>query len=58
MRDILNILNRRFPNLEILIVPVNVQGEEAPGEIVEALKLANAEQAADVIIVTRGGEIA
>ncbi|MCX5903989.1 MAG: exodeoxyribonuclease VII large subunit [Proteobacteria bacterium] len=55
VRDILNILNRRFPNLEILIVPVKVQGEEAPGEIIRALQLVNAEQAADVIIVTRGG---
>ena len=55
VRDILNILNRRFPNLQILIVPVNVQGEEAPGEIVRALKLVNDEQAADVIIVARGG---
>lgn len=55
VRDILNILNRRFPNLQILIVPVKVQGEEAPGEIVRALKLVNDEQAADVVIVTRGG---
>ena len=55
VRDILNILNRRFPNLQILIVPVKVQGEEAPGEIIRALKLVNDEQAADVIIVTRGG---
>ena len=55
VRDILNILNRRFPNLQILIVPVKVQGEEAPGEIVRALKLVNDEQAADVIIVARGG---
>ena len=55
VRDILNILNRRFPNLEILIVPVKAQGEEAPGEIARALKLINAEQAADVIIVARGG---
>jgi exodeoxyribonuclease VII large subunit len=55
VRDILNILNRRFPNLQILIVPVKVQGEEAPGEIVQALKLVNEEQAADVIILTRGG---
>jgi exodeoxyribonuclease VII large subunit len=55
VRDILNILNRRFPNLQILIVPVNVQGGEAPGEIVRALKLVNDEQAADVVIVARGG---
>jgi exodeoxyribonuclease VII large subunit len=55
VRDILNILNRRFSNLQILIVPAKVQGEEAPGEIIRALKLVNDEQAADVIILTRGG---
>jgi exodeoxyribonuclease VII large subunit len=55
LRDILKILNRRFPNLQILIVPVNVQGDEAPGEVVQALKIVNSQQAADVIIVSRGG---
>lgn len=55
VRDILKILNRRFPNLEILIVPVKVQGEEAAEEIAQALYLVNLQHAADVIIVARGG---
>jgi exodeoxyribonuclease VII large subunit len=55
LRDILKILNRRFSNLEILIVPVKVQGDEAPGEIARALTIVNMQHAADVIIVTRGG---
>jgi exodeoxyribonuclease VII large subunit len=55
LRDILKILNRRFPNLEILIVPVKVQGDEAPGEIARALNIVNIQHAADVIIVARGG---
>ena len=55
LRDILKILNRRFPNLEILIAPVKVQGDEASGEIVQALKTINTLEAADVIILARGG---
>ncbi|MCX5895984.1 MAG: exodeoxyribonuclease VII large subunit [Proteobacteria bacterium] len=55
LRDILKILNRRFPNREILIVPVKVQGDEAPDEIIQALRTVNNLQAADVIMVTRGG---
>jgi exodeoxyribonuclease VII large subunit len=55
LRDILKILNRRFPNLEILIAPVKVQGDEASGEIAQALKAINTLEAADVIIVARGG---
>ena len=55
LRDILKILNRRFSNLEILIVPVKVQGDEAPGEIARALTIVNMQHAADVIIVARGG---
>jgi len=55
LRDILKILNRRFSNLEILIVPVKVQGDEAPGEIARALTIVNMQHAAEVIIVARGG---
>jgi exodeoxyribonuclease VII large subunit len=55
IRDILNIIGRRFGDLRILIAPVRVQGEEAPGEIVQAL--ANLQETADldVVIVGRGG---
>jgi len=55
IRDILNILTRRFANLHVLIAPVRVQGEEAPREIVEALQMLNRVPRLDVIIVARGG---
>ncbi|MEW6097323.1 MAG: exodeoxyribonuclease VII large subunit [bacterium] len=56
IRDILNIITRRFYNIEVLINPVRVQGEEAPGEIVQAIKEFNKlDKKLDVLIVTRGG---
>ena len=55
IRDILNILNRRFPNLHILITPVRVQGEGAAQEIAAAIDLLNARGGVDVLIVSRGG---
>jgi exodeoxyribonuclease VII large subunit len=55
IRDILNIIGRRFGDLRVLIAPVRVQGDEAPGEILQAL--ANLQEVAelDVVIVGRGG---
>ena len=53
--DILNVLGRRFENLAVEIVPVKVQGEEAPGEIAAALDMVNRRGRADVIILARGG---
>jgi exodeoxyribonuclease VII large subunit len=55
VRDIINIISRRFPNMEIIIVPVKVQGDDAPDEIVEALRIINDINLADVIILARGG---
>ncbi len=55
LRDILKILGRRFADLHLLITPVRVQGEEAPGEIVQALADLNRIEDLDVIIVARGG---
>lgn len=55
IRDILRVLQRRFPNVHILLYPVKVQGESAAGEIVEALRYFNRAKAADVLIVARGG---
>ena len=55
IRDILNIINRRFPNLHILIVPVKVQGEGASREIAAAINDLNQIADVDVIIVGRGG---
>ncbi len=55
LRDILRILRRRFPNVRVLIYPVRVQGEGAAGEIAAAMKFFTARNAADVLIVARGG---
>jgi len=55
VRDFLKIIRRRFANLEIVVVPVKVQGEGAAAEMVEALDLVNRELDVDVIVLTRGG---
>jgi exodeoxyribonuclease VII large subunit len=55
LRDILHILQRRFPAIPVLVYPVAVQGEAAPREIVQALQLADARRDCDVLIVARGG---
>jgi len=48
-------MHRRFPNVAILVVPVKVQGDEAPHEIAMAVATVNQHNLADVIIVGRGG---
>jgi exodeoxyribonuclease VII large subunit len=55
VRDVVRILTRRFPNMHLTLYPVRVQGEEAAGEIVEALRYFSKRQAADVILLVRGG---
>lgn len=55
IRDILQIIHRRFANVEILIFPVRVQGEGSASEIVEGIEFLNKRRDLDVIIVTRGG---
>lgn len=55
VHDMLTILERRFPMAEVVFCPVLVQGEEAAGQIVEALARLNREKAADVILLGRGG---
>ena len=55
IRDIMHVINRRFPNVAIEIAPVKVQGEGAAEEIAEALQLLNEMNDADVIVVARGG---
>ena len=55
IRDILNIIGRRFGDLRILIAPVRVQGDEAPAEILQALINLQEVAELDVIIVGRGG---
>lgn len=56
IRDMLNIIKRRFANVHIVIYPVKVQGEGAANEIVDGIKyLNNQSEGMDVIIVGRGG---
>jgi len=55
LRDILQILHRRFPATRVVIHPVAVQGEKAKHEIVAALQTAGARAECDVLIVGRGG---
>jgi exodeoxyribonuclease VII large subunit len=55
IHDFLKIIRRRFANIEILIVPVRVQGDQACDEIIAALDLVNRELTADAIVLTRGG---
>ena len=55
IHDMLRILRKRFPLTKVLLLPVRVQGEEAPGEIAIAIRYANKHQLADLLIVGRGG---
>jgi exodeoxyribonuclease VII large subunit len=55
IRDILTVTGRRFPSVPILIVPVRVQGVEAPAEIIRALDEIPRVPGVDVIILARGG---
>lgn len=54
LRDVLNVLRRRYPVAKIILAPTQVQGESAPPQIMAALQ-AIARQPVDVIILTRGG---
>lgn len=54
VRDMITTIKRRYPIVEITIVPTSVQGDKAPTEIVNAIKLAN-NYDFDTIILARGG---
>ena len=55
IHDMLRILRRRYPLTEVRLLPVRVQGVEAPGEIAAAIRYANYHRLADLLIVGRGG---
>jgi exodeoxyribonuclease VII large subunit len=55
VRDVLNVLARRFPPAAVLVYPTAVQGAAAAPGIVQALQLASARAECDVLILTRGG---
>ncbi len=55
VRDIIRVLGKRWPMCEVIVLPVRVQGTEAPPEIVGAIRYANRWNVADLIITGRGG---
>ncbi len=55
IQDIINILRRRAPYVQVILKPVRVQGERAAAEIVEAIEAFNAFRKVDLLIVGRGG---
>ena len=55
IRDVLSVLGRRFPLIEVDVLPVPVQGRDAPAAIVAMLQAANVAARHDVLLLTRGG---
>lgn len=55
IKDIINVISRRFENVQLKVVPVQVQGETAAGQIASAIKKLNETGDIDVIIIARGG---
>lgn len=55
LRDVLNVLRRRYPLVEVILSPTQVQGEDAPPQIVRALQALSTVGDVDVIILARGG---
>ena len=55
VHDMIRILRKRYPLTKVLLLPVRVQGQEAPGEIAAAIRYANHFRLADLLIVGRGG---
>ena len=55
VHDMLRILKKRYPLTQVRLLPVRVQGVEAPGEIAAAIRYANYYKLADLLIVGRGG---
>ncbi|MGL5347408.1 MAG: exodeoxyribonuclease VII large subunit [Peptostreptococcaceae bacterium] len=55
IRDIINVIKRRFPKVNIKLYPVNVQGEQSKYDICDGIKFFNERENVDTIIVGRGG---
>lgn len=55
VRDIIRVLGARWPLSKVVVLPVRVQGKEAPAELVGAIRYANRYHVADLIITGRGG---
>ena len=55
IQDMLNILARRARNIEVLVIPALVQGEDAPRQLISGLEFCDRHKLADVIVLARGG---
>ncbi|MEX0952072.1 MAG: exodeoxyribonuclease VII large subunit, partial [Gammaproteobacteria bacterium] len=55
IRDVLNVLKRRYPGVEVIIYPAPVQGADAPAKLKRMLDVAIARNEVDVLLLTRGG---
>lgn len=55
IHDILNVLKRRAPHIQVLVIPALVQGDGAHAQIIRGLEVANQYRLGDVVLVTRGG---
>jgi exodeoxyribonuclease VII large subunit len=55
LRDVIHVLRRRFPLVEVVLAPTPVQGDEAPPGVISAIKAVNRYAHPDVILVVRGG---
>ena len=55
LRDVLTVASRRWPRLDVVVVPAQVQGDEAAPQLVPALEIAGTLPRVDVVILTRGG---
>jgi exodeoxyribonuclease VII large subunit len=55
LQDMINIARRRYPIVELVVIPTKVQGEGSAKEIVESIKLLNRQKDIDLIIIGRGG---
>ncbi len=55
LRDVLNVLRRRYPLVRVLLAPTLVQGDRAPAQIVSAMQALDARHDVDVVLLVRGG---
>jgi exodeoxyribonuclease VII large subunit len=55
LRDIINVLRRRSPYVDIMVYPSLVQGKDAPASLINGIRYFNREKNVDVIIISRGG---
>jgi exodeoxyribonuclease VII large subunit len=55
LRDVLNVLQRRYPLVQVLLAPALVQGDAAPPQLVAALEALDARDEVDLILLVRGG---